>query len=176
MDTHNRCLYNRIMKNINKAVNEALLENTNDGTVKVVALKSDTLSTDSNLDLMNWGNDVSVIFILPGTKVAYYLMAPNSNVCDFSERWYTVRDINRALGNGKWEYQGIQELRDYAHRGAIGGSNTHNIRIYTGEYPISVINRLFDSKKITVRGIKGYSTVSVENFIEGLVAEGFLDE
>ena len=94
------------MKNINKAVNNALLENNNGQFVKVVALESDSLSCDSNLDLMSWGNEVSMIFILPDTNVTYYLANPNSNVCDFSERWHTVRDIDKMFGSGKWKYQG----------------------------------------------------------------------
>lgn len=176
MNTRNKNLYDRIIKRVNKAVNKALLESENNGTVKVVALQSDSLSTDSNLDLMSWGNEISIIFRLPDINNGYYFSNPNSNVCNFSERWYTIKDIDNALGDGNWEYIGTQKLRGYAHRGSIGGTNVHNIEIYTGEYPVSLIKSLFIDKKIAVRAVKGYSTVNVKDFMEGLIAEGFLDE
>lgn len=182
MNMQNRNLYNRIINSINKAVNETLymddidMDMDNADKVKVVALRSNTLGIDSDLDLMGWGNKMSLIFRLPYKTNVYFFASPNANVSTFSKRWKTIRDIDNALGDGNWEYQGEKKLRGYAHRGTIGETKLHDIEIYSGEYPLKTIQALFRNKSIAVRTIWGYSTSGVKSFIRMLIDEGLIDE
>ena len=70
MNRKNIELYNRIIHSLDRIINETLELDYQqpEQTVKVVLLNSNTLGCDGNLDLMAFGNDISLVFKHPDFK------------------------------------------------------------------------------------------------------------
>lgn len=182
MNKKNIELYNRIIRSLDSVLNEALLDQSFYDTVKVIALCCSSLGSDSNLDLMTFGNEISLLFRLPDDDASYYYVGPNWNKCEGNELWRTLKDVNKVIGNVNWKYEGIQKIKSYPQPGVVvhaydmSNNMYHYAKINSTELPIQIINDLYKNRKLYIKRCKGFSTTGVEDFIGYLVDEGLLDE
>lgn len=181
MNRKNIELYNRIIHSLDRILNETLELDYQqpEQTIKVVLLNSNTLGTDSNLDLMTFGNEVSLVFKHPDFKQSVYSYAgPNWNECHGKELWHRVSDVNKVIGEADWHYEGRYQIRKYMHAGTVDSSNSqyHYTDVYSAEIPLNNIDILFNDKRYYVQKCLGYSTLSVKVFIESLKDEDLINE
>lgn len=187
MNRKNIELYNRIIRSLDGILNEALSEDSKQNEmIKVVAICCNSLGGD-NLDLMHFGNDISLLFRLSednqlGKLGGYYYVGPNWNACKGNELWRRLDNLNNVIGNVEWNYEGVYKLKSYPQPGTVvtafdmSNNMYHHIRINSAEIPLETIENLFYDKKLSVRRIKGYSTQGVKEFINYLVEHGLLDD
>ena len=179
MNRKNIELYNRIIRSLDEILNETLELDYQqpEQMVKVVLLNSNTLGCDDNLDLMTFGNDISLIFNLPG-KYTYCYAGPNWNKCNGNELWHRVSNVNKVIGEIDWHYEGVQRIKGYMHPGMVVNTDKqyHYTHVYSGEVPLNTLNILFNDNRYFVKKCSGYSTESVKNFIRMLIDKGLIDE
>ena len=109
MNRKNIELYNRIIRSLDGILNEALSEDSKQNEmIKVVAICCNSLDGD-NLDLMTFGNDISILGKLGG----YYYVGPNWNACKGNELWRRLDNLNNVIGNVEWNYEGVYKLKSY---------------------------------------------------------------
>ena len=119
MNKKNIELYNRIIRSLDGILNETLdLDYQQpEQTVKVVAICCNSLGGD-NLDLMTFGNYISILFRLSednqlGKLGGYYYVGPNWNACKGNELWRRLDNLNNVIGNVEWNYEGVYKLKSY---------------------------------------------------------------
>lgn len=179
MNKKNIELYNRIIRSVDRVINETLdLDYQQpEQTIKVVLLNSNTLGTDSNLDLMTFGNEVSLVFnFFENYKYCY--VGPNWNKCSGRELWHRLSDVNKVIGDIEWHYEGVERIKGYMHPGMVVNTSKqyHYTHVYSAEIPLDTLNILFNDKRYYVKKCIGYSTESVKNFIRKLIDEGLIDK